>query len=46
MPEVVYVLILHGGPLCLPLGGEGDAGRPLVHGLAITGGLTGAQPDT
>ena len=46
VPEVVYVLVLHGGPLGLPLGGEGDAGRPLVHGLAITGGLTGAQPDT
>ena len=45
VPEVVDVLVLHGGPLRLPLGGEGDAGRPLVHGLAIAGGLTGAQPE-
>ena len=47
MSEVVDVLVLDGGPLGLPLGCEGDTGRPLVHGHpAIAGlGLTGAQPE-
>ena len=45
MSEVVDVLVLHRGPLRLPLGGEGDAGRPLVQGPVTGLLLTGAQPE-
>ena len=47
--EMVDVVVLHGGPLCLPLGGEGDAGRALVEARApATGYSRGlrAQPET
>ena len=44
MPEVEDVGVLHGCPLRLPLGCEGDTGSPLVHGLA-TRGLTGGHPE-
>ena len=46
VPEVVDVVVLHGGSLCLPLGSEGDTGRPLVHGLTTATGLTGDHPES
>ena len=46
VPEVVDVVVLHGGSLCLPLGCEGDTGRPLVHGLTTATGLTGSHPES
>ena len=46
MPEVVDMVVLHGGSLCLPLGSEGDTGSPLVHGLTTATGLTGSHPES